>query len=135
MSLTEYYNKKKAKDLARLATEQHQRVVDWAREYLAQSLELGDDESKRLLSVATRNREFDDGYGTSVTIAERLDDGHETHHLEILVATKQDNLQATDLASATPVSFTTKAASVIVDPETGPVLVKLREESTTKVIQ
>ena len=106
-----------AKDLAQEAARNHHEGVQRAAEVLKSALAEGDAEAKKIASVAFRNFEMEIGYGTIVSIKETRDDMPLQHHLEVIVATKQDALAVTDNAAATCVGFTTKMMTIIQDED------------------
>lgn len=73
------------------------------------------------------------GCATIVSLREITEEGPR-HHQEIMVATMRDPIKATDKAGATPVSFTTKVATIIDDGDAGKFFTPLWETCTTKVV-
>ena len=136
VALREQNHRHTARDLARRAMQNHSRGIEFARDTLREALGEGDASARKILSVHLRAMPAPDGTAMhTVSLAERLDDGGERYHSEIVVATRQDAIAATDRAMATPVSFTTRVASIVEEDDGSRFLAVILEETAHVAVQ
>lgn len=106
-----------ARDVAKRAAHNHERGIQYALDFIADTREqlIGPDRARTRSHV--EHVPTAEGWLTQVSLVEDDDESGPTPRLNLTVATRQDPLRATDDAAATPVSYTTKLATIINDED------------------
>jgi hypothetical protein len=103
----------KARALARRAFDQHQGCVARAHHELSEALAETDASERAVCRVVRSPWPAPRGGAADIVcLAERLGDGRDRIHAEVLVATKQDEYRVSLDGPAAPVSWTTRVADV-----------------------
>ena len=132
--LREYNARSRSQSLAKRAVHNHERAIQYGLDFLDDLGNEMDADAKARTAVQVEHRHPPSGWLTEVRLVELDPDKGPVPLLALTAATRQDRLAATDKASATPVSWTTKLATIITEDDGGRFLTTLWTETATEIV-